>query len=78
LLILLGVCFAGAQYFMAKAYVLAPANLLAPFTYAQILAAVVFGIVVFQDVPDVWSMAGVVLIIAAGLYVYRAGRELPG
>lgn len=78
LLILLGMCFAGAQYFMAKAYALAPANLLAPFTYAQILAAVVFGVVVFQDVPDAWSMAGVALIIGAGIYVYRMSEERSG
>jgi drug/metabolite transporter (DMT)-like permease len=75
LLLVLGMCFAGAQYFMAKAYVLAPANLLAPFTYAQILAAVVFGFLAFGDAPDLWSMAGVVLIIAAGLYVYGMSRR---
>lgn len=75
LLLMLGVCFAGAQYFMARAYVLAPANVLAPYTYAQILAALIFGFLVFRDVPDLFSLAGVALIIAAGLYVYSVSRK---
>jgi drug/metabolite transporter (DMT)-like permease len=75
LLILLGGCFAAAQYFMAKAYVMAPANILAPFTYSQILAAVVFGVVVFQDVPDFWTLSGVILIIGSGFYVYHVSQE---
>lgn len=75
LLILLGLCFAGAQYFMARAYVLTPANLLAPFTYAQILAATVFGFVVFGDLPDVLTVVGIVVMCLAGLYVYRQSGQ---
>src|SRR3954447_12666151 len=48
---------------------MAPAPLLAPFTYVQIVAAVVFGVAVFGDVPDFWTLVGTVLVILAGVYV---------
>ena len=60
---------------MAKAFALAPANLLTPFSYFQILSAVVFGFLVFHDVPDTWTSTGVALIVGAGLYVF--GRNTP-
>ncbi|MCB1379129.1 MAG: DMT family transporter [Alphaproteobacteria bacterium] len=66
----IGASFGIAQYYLAKAFVLAPANILTPFTYFQILAAVIFGIAVFGDVPDFWTMVGTVLILAAGAYVF--------
>lgn len=60
---------------------MAPAAVLAPFTYAQIVAAIVFGVVVFGDVPDLWTAAGTALVILAGVYVLRrqaAARAAPG
>lgn len=73
-LVLLGACFGGAQYTLAKAFVLAPANVLAPLTYSQIPAAVLFGLVVFGDVPDAFTSLGIAMILLAGLIVYRATR----
>lgn len=66
----LGAAFGAGQYFLAKAFTLAPANILAPFTYFQILAATVFGLAVFKDIPDQWTILGVALIVAAGIYVF--------
>ena len=71
----LGATFGAGQYFMAKAFALAPANVLTPFTYFQILSAVIFGIVVFHDIPDTWTITGIILIIAAGAYVFSRNRE---
>ena len=74
LLLGVGVTFGAAQYFMAKAFALAPANVLTPFTYFQILSAVIFGIAVFGDIPDEWTFVGIGLILAAGLYVFGRNR----
>ena len=71
----LGVIFGFAQLLMAKAFSLAPANLLTPFTYFQILSALVFGFLVFGDIPDIWTFVGIALIVGAGLYVF--GRNAP-
>lgn len=63
--------FAGAQLLLVRAYDHASANVLAPFSYMQIIAATVFGIIAFADIPDYWTLAGIALIIIAGLYVMR-------
>ena len=74
LMIGLGVVFGIAQAFMVRAYVHAPAAVLAPFGYAQIIAAIIFGIIVFGAVPDGWTFLGVAMIIGAGVYVARSRK----
>jgi len=71
LLGLSGVLFGAGQFLLIRAFATAPAPLLAPFTYVQIVAAVVFGVAVFGDVPDFWTVVGTVLVILAGVYVLR-------
>ena len=72
----LGTTFGLGQYFLTKAFALAPANTLAPFTYFQILAAVLFGMAVFGDFPDIWTWLGIAIISASGAYVFsRAGEK---
>ncbi len=71
LLILSGLLFGAGQLLLIRAFARAPAAVLTPFTYAQIIAAVVFGIVVFGDVPDLWTTLGTTLVILAGVYVLR-------
>lgn len=66
---LTGILFGVAHYLVTRAFTLASAPLLAPFGYAQIVAAVIFGLVVFGDIPDMWTICGTILIIAAGIYV---------
>jgi drug/metabolite transporter (DMT)-like permease len=71
----MGVAFGLGQLFLARSFALAPAHLLAPLSYAQIIAATLFGLLVFGDVPDLFTAAGILLIIAAGVYV---ARRTPG
>ena len=74
LMIALGIVFGLAQAFMVRAYVHAPAAVLAPFGYAQIIAAIIFGVVVLDAVPDGWTFLGVAMIIGASVYVARSRR----
>jgi drug/metabolite transporter (DMT)-like permease len=74
LMIGLGIVFGLAQAFMVRAYVHAPAAVLAPFGYAQIIAAIIFGVVVLDAVPDGWTFLGVAMIIGAGVYVARSRK----
>lgn len=47
----------------------------APFRYTLIVYALILGYVVFGDVPDSWSMLGIVLIVGSGLFtLYREQR----
>jgi drug/metabolite transporter (DMT)-like permease len=54
---------------MVKAYMLAPVAVVAPFTYSQLLWAVVLQVIVWNEMPTPPTMVGATLIIAAGLIV---------
>ena len=60
-------CF--GHYCVARAFSYAPANLLAPLNYTQMIGSVVVGYAVFAEVPDVYTWIGSAVIIFAGLLV---------
>ncbi len=71
-LVLTGVAGAVGHWFLILANRRAPATVLAPFSYIQLLSMAIAGYVVFGSVPDLSTLAGALVIIASGLYiVYR-------
>jgi drug/metabolite transporter (DMT)-like permease len=74
LLIGLGAFNAVGQYLIIRAFMLASASLLAPFSYASIVWAVLLGFVVFDSTPNLTMTAGTSILIAAGLYVWHRER----
>ena len=69
LLLLLGLLAGLGHWFLIAAYFLAPASLLTPFTYVQMLWAVIYGYVIFGQLPDRWSVLGIVVIVASGVFL---------
>jgi len=66
--LLMGVGQAGLVFATREA----PAVVVAPFQYSQMIWAVVFGLVVFGDVPTLNLFIGLAIVVAAGLFiVYR-------
>jgi drug/metabolite transporter (DMT)-like permease len=65
-----------AHYLVTRAFALAPAAVLAPFNYAQLIGATAFGYFLFHDLPDRWTIIGALAIVAAGLYVAYRERRL--
>lgn len=62
--------FGGLGHFLIIiAHRFAPANLLAPFYYTQIVWSVGIGFLTFGDVPDGFTIAGAAIVIASGLYL---------
>ena len=55
---------------------LAPASTVVPYQYTMILWAVMFGYLVFGDVPSLAMALGSVIIIGAGLYIFLRERDL--
>jgi drug/metabolite transporter (DMT)-like permease len=55
---------------------LAPASVVVPYQYSMIIWAVLFGYVVFGDVPQVATLAGAAIIIGAGIYIFMRERKL--
>ena len=72
ILALMAMTSAASQTMMILALARAPASDLAPFTYSEIVAAVLIGLVMFGTLPDVLSWAGIGLIILSGVAVARA------
>jgi drug/metabolite transporter (DMT)-like permease len=69
LLLLLGLLAGLGHWFVIASYLLAPASLLTPFTYVQMIWAVAYGYVIFGQLPDGWSVLGIVVIVASGVYL---------
>jgi drug/metabolite transporter (DMT)-like permease len=62
------------QTLLVFAFAHADASTLAPFTYFEIVSAVIFGYLFFDTLPTVLSWVGICLITAGGLYVSQALR----
>lgn len=78
LLLLAGLLGAAGHLLMIKAYDCAPASRLAPFGYSQMIWATIAGYGVFGSFPDFWSLVGIAVLAAAGIYLAtHLGRASP-
>ncbi|GLK54368.1 drug/metabolite transporter (DMT)-like permease [Methylopila capsulata] len=63
------------HYFFIAAHRLAPAAVLSPFIYTQLIAAAALGFVIFGHVPGLWTLAGAGIVIGSGLYLLMRERR---
>jgi drug/metabolite transporter (DMT)-like permease len=71
---LLGVLGGVGHYFLALAHRYAPATVLAPFLYQQVITMALFGYIVFGDVPSAGVWIGAAIVVASGLYLFARER----
>jgi drug/metabolite transporter (DMT)-like permease len=55
---------------------LAPASVVVPYQYSMIVWAVIFGFLVWGDVPSISTMVGAAIIIGAGFYIFMREQKL--
>lgn len=65
----LGLIATGGHFLILLAFRRAPASLLAPFQYLEIVSATIFGYLVFNEFPGLWSWLGVAVIVSSGVFV---------
>jgi len=65
----LGVLGALGHYCVAAALGYAPANVVSPFQYFQLLGSVAVGWYVFGDLPDALTWTGAAVVVLSGLYI---------
>ena len=65
---------AAAHFLLIKAYQAAPASVVAPFSYSELIWASLLGLAAFGDVPDPATLAGGGVLAASGLYLLRRRR----
>ena len=75
---LLGVLGGLGHYLLALAHRYAPASILAPFLYQQVIYMALFGYLVFGDVPSPNVWVGAAIVIVSGLYLFAQERKLLG
>ncbi len=72
----MGLVALGGHYLLTRAFECASPAAVAPFSYGQILWAVLLGWWAFDSLPDAVSMLGIAIIAASGLYTaYRQRRR---
>ena len=64
------------HYLLIRAHRLVPAAVLAPFIYSEIVWMIALGFLVFGDVPNRWTLAGVAVVVASGLYLLYRERVM--
>ena len=69
LFLLLGLFAGMGHWFVISAYLMAPASMLTPFIYLQMIWATTYGFVIFGQLPDHLSAVGMAVIVASGVWL---------
>jgi len=72
----MGAVSAVTHLLISQAFGRAPAAVLAPFQYLEIISATILGLAMFGDFPDAITWLGTAVIVGAGLYVFQRERTL--
>ena len=68
-LILAMVLFGALGYYLIVAAMrVGEVSFVTPFRYARILFAIVIGMIVFNETPDIWVVVGACVIVSSGIY----------
>jgi drug/metabolite transporter (DMT)-like permease len=67
----IGLISAAAQVMMTEGYRRGEATLLAPFEYSAIIWTTVTGALVWAEFPDGGNLAGIGVLVASGLYIWK-------
>ena len=74
LTIIIGLFGTAGHMCLIRALTLGEASLVAPFIYTNLLFTTIWGLVLFGNFPDFWTIAGAFIIVAAGVYVWARDR----
>jgi drug/metabolite transporter (DMT)-like permease len=69
-----GVIAAAGLTLLSHAYRSARASTVAPFEYSAIIFTVAYGWFIWGEFPDLTAWLGILIVIAAGIYVAVTGR----
>jgi drug/metabolite transporter (DMT)-like permease len=64
------------HFALIKAFQFAPAATVTPFGYSNLIWAVLFGYLIFGDLPDGWTVSGALVIAGSDLYIAHREQTL--
>jgi drug/metabolite transporter (DMT)-like permease len=78
LMVAMGALGSFSHYLLIAAHRRAPASVLSPFIYTQLVWATALGYLVFGDIPTQWTLLGGAIVVASGLYLIHRERKVTG
>ena len=78
LLVAVGACGSAGHFLLILAHRQAPASVLSPFMYTQLIWATTLGYLVFGHIPTQWTLIGGAIVVASGLYLIHRERKVTG
>ncbi|WP_085905646.1 DMT family transporter [Kiloniella majae] len=75
-MVILGLCSGLGHFLLTKACALAPASILAPLGYVEIISGTLIGYFIFGDFPDLLTWAGIIVICGSGLFIALREAQL--
>lgn len=76
LMVATGILGSLGHFCLIAGHRLAPASVLSPFIYTQMIWVAIFGYLVFDHLPNGWTIAGGSMVIGSGLYLLYRERRL--
>lgn len=76
LMLAMGFIAIASHMLIVIAFSLAPASILAPFQYVEIVGATILGLLLFGDFPDLTKWIGIFIIVGSGLYIFLREQKL--
>lgn len=69
-LICAGLSAAGGQFSITAAYRCSPAKEISVYDYTQIIFSAILGLIIFQQIPDMYSIIGYIIIITSAIIMF--------
>ncbi len=76
LLLGIGLFAVASHMLIVIAFSMAPASILAPFQYIEIVSATIFGLLIFGEFPDATKWVGIFIIVGSGVYIFLREKQL--
>jgi drug/metabolite transporter (DMT)-like permease len=74
-LTLIGFLGISGQWMITTGITKGDASALAPLDYSRIVYAAILGFLLFEEIPGVWSFAGMAIIVAASIYLVMTEKK---
>ncbi len=76
LLALAGLLGCVSHFCLIRAFRTAPASAVVPFSYTSLIWATLYGYILFNHLPDRFTLLGASIIISSGIYIFYRERQL--
>ena len=74
--IIMGLCGSVANLLLTQSYRLAEASLVTPIKYLSLVFAVIFGFLIWSEIPKILTLIGALLVIASSLIIFIRESQL--